>query len=1691
MASFALASFACPAAGAGLAALLLASTVDPATAATAVATTTTPGGSIFDLTDTCQGADYVSRLESRPGRKGKAVKSFQQGISLAAKGDWQRAATSFHLTRHLTSDSVATCYHGGALLHARGPEDALRVLLPAIQGAVNSSPQKSSPADATASEELSADTHIGTRALAADILSSIARFDEARRVYNSILRDEPESRQALLGTANLLVKQQKYLTGREGGGRGNQQQQPLTEAVQLLQAVIDKNPFDVLAHRRLGRMHADAEQFDEATRHLEIVVRKKPDSASDHLLLSSILSSHADVLDRFQGTSDTTVSLRTRARAVGHLQQASWLAPKRCDVQFQLGQQLLKQNRVTDAITALRQAVRGCPVGLGVDADTADLPESNEVRPAGDFSSAARCEVLAELSSTLSLGGMEAEAAAMAGTFSASCSMEKLPRHLTQALSAIDRTVVTNPSPTSERDSLRDKTRSSLVDHPHENSAETLLLKKKVNKSKASKKFEASPLRSSVLGFGASLESGDSAVSARLPINNGYATVEGGLTSSPRDMSEGISSRRTERPANPVTCPEASMIDGTAADAEITHYFKRALSLIVQVTNQTRQEDGTSAEGLFCGTGDDANRAEIFKCLSAVVQFEHPLHGSYAHFLLSQCHRQRQQMASFERHLLASAKTAQPAERHFASALFTSARLLLSRKAGDAQTDLAMSYLERVSEFAPSAEVSEFLGRTLAEYGDWAGSAEHLERAIELNASKNDKNVTKTTGVLHRLLAKSLHFSGAPEAAASILDRIVQDNINSTNSTAYAGLLVDAGLAHHDAGTPAHYQRAAELYQSAIARDKDFSSAYTNLARLLVDDRQPSLAVDFVYDLLGLRVEQLLLTTQMPANTTSSAVTDTSPQFLQLGGNALWQAARYDEALLFYRRLLAVSSGPSHTSIVARERVVTAFHKTGQYASAMAAIAACPDIACREMRRDLEEASADAVDARTQLTQAKQLLHSNSTWTAANAAAALDLARLANELAPEAMRAEISIALAQMLITEASRDVSIDARTRLQHRKEAADLLRVASSNSLHAKLLLATMLFESNPDSSEAVEICQSIVNDVMPIRKHLKKPLAQISSIAWSARRESKSSRVGGGHASADTASEALTRNDFFIGMNALLSSREKLLEVAYTLLLKGYYAVGDFRKAVALAQGADVGGIALSTDGLLTAAESSVDLGELGTATFYLKAAVDRNFSESHRERATLLASQAGHMMVRHGYIQEAKELAELIDTIAPVSNKYSTLQLELRAHILAKSGGADDALRAEQLLRASAMIPSVDSLKLNGIESTAKEAAKGPLGLTVAGYVVMGKLLKESVQSYVEAAWCFRMAMLLGSETMDPIKHADIIFELGSSLLESQKYSDAVNFLLLARSKRPNHAPTHNNLGVAYIRLGRRMEAKRMMKAALRIQDGCLARFNLGVLLQEQTSSHGMAITQFRAALRMHMAESAAKANATGAGRHSVDVVEIKSRLARSLEADGHLPEALSLLGEAVEDLELSSSSLQTQALVEQLAANTEEHSKAMSTWRACMSTLANVLSQRSSVFSKLGRHRESVDMMLRARTIWTDDADAPVHLQSLIDLGNAYLHAGNSQAARTCYEQVLDSDPEHVVGLNNMGVVTHRQKDYSAADAFFRKILVLQPHNKKAKEYLKVVKSEREAKGKKRLAWTWGQMFSLAPAEPQN
>ena len=108
----------------------------------AVSTTLADPMTVFSLTEVCQGNEYASELEHRVRQSQnkqndraivaslkKSKQSFQRGISYAGKGDWSKAALSFHLTRHLTqNDGVPSCYHAGAILAARGPKEALRVL---------------------------------------------------------------------------------------------------------------------------------------------------------------------------------------------------------------------------------------------------------------------------------------------------------------------------------------------------------------------------------------------------------------------------------------------------------------------------------------------------------------------------------------------------------------------------------------------------------------------------------------------------------------------------------------------------------------------------------------------------------------------------------------------------------------------------------------------------------------------------------------------------------------------------------------------------------------------------------------------------------------------------------------------------------------------------------------------------------------------------------------------------------------------------------------------------------------------------------------------------------------------------------------------------------------------------------------------------------------------------------------------------------------------------------------------------------------------------------------------------------------------------------------------------------------------------------------------------------------------------
>ena len=75
---------------------------------------------------------------------------------------------------------------------------------------------------------------------------------------------------------------------------------------------------------------------------------------------------------------------------------------------------------------------------------------------------------------------------------------------------------------------------------------------------------------------------------------------------------------------------------------------------------------------------------------------------------------------------------------------------------------------------------------------------------------------------------------------------------NETNDAADAARLwVDAGQAYADAQ---NLQKAADIYLAAIGMDPDNVEAFTSLAQLLLQDKQPGKAIPFAYSALAVQL---------------------------------------------------------------------------------------------------------------------------------------------------------------------------------------------------------------------------------------------------------------------------------------------------------------------------------------------------------------------------------------------------------------------------------------------------------------------------------------------------------------------------------------------------------------------------------------------------------------------------------------------------------------------------------------------------------------------------------------------------------------------------------------------------------------------------------------------------------------------
>jgi len=312
------------------------------------------------------------------------------------------------------------------------------------------------------------------------------------------------------------------------------------------------------------------------------------------------------------------------------------------------------------------------------------------------------------------------------------------------------------------------------------------------------------------------------------------------------------------------------------------------------------------------------------------------------------------------------------------------------------------------------------------------------------------------------------------------------------------------------------------------------------------------------------------------------------------------------------------------------------------------------------------------------------------------------------------------------------------------------------------------------------------------------------------------------------------------------------------------------------------------------------------------------------------------------------------------------------------------------------------------------------------LTWGGHKLLGDMYKQGADSgdtemYMNAIASYREALKFSNNV---ISKADLHYLLGSSLLSYGEYKAAAENLRASMAVQPNNSHVLNNLGVAYYHLNRKVEAQQLIESSVKLDDGCMARFNLGAFLYD-SRQYESAATHFRHALRL--CRNAAK----NGDEEAMKEADIQVRLANSLRKDARkLPEALALYKEVLKSLK---------AVV--LPDNSEKPVIA-----AHEMQLGAVLAEIGDLLISLDRHLEAIDVIYESMQIRSKNGDNSTRLKSRIDYGNALLYAGRLNEAKDQYEIVLKAAPTYVTAFNNLGVIAYRSRKRKEAIAWFSKVV---------------------------------------------
>jgi tetratricopeptide (TPR) repeat protein len=316
-----------------------------------------------------------------------------------------------------------------------------------------------------------------------------------------------------------------------------------------------------------------------------------------------------------------------------------------------------------------------------------------------------------------------------------------------------------------------------------------------------------------------------------------------------------------------------------------------------------------------------------------------------------------------------------------------------------------------------------------------------------------------------------------------------------------------------------------------------------------------------------------------------------------------------------------------------------------------------------------------------------------------------------------------------------------------------------------------------------------------------------------------------------------------------------------------------------------------------------------------------------------------------------------------------------------------------------------------------------------GLTWGGYRLLGDIYKEdaeqgNVSAYKDAISNYQTAIKLSNGT---VTDADLHYNLGSSLLNDGQYDQAAESLRTSMSLQPNNSHVLNDLGVAYFHLNRRAEAQKLIERSVKLDDGCMSRFNLGTFLYESQQYYS-AIKHFRHALRL------CRKSKQNGEEAAVNELVVQISLAKSLRRDPKKThESLALYRAVLKEMKSEKVRIEEKDNNEVMLASHDMQ-------------VGNILAEIGDILISLDRYVEAIDVIYESMEIRNKNGDNATRLKSCIDYGNSLLYAGRLKEAKDQYEIVLKASPTYVTAFNNLGVVAFRSKKFKEARMWFQKVL---------------------------------------------